>query len=39
MGLFDKIFRPQKVVADHYFHTLTAYEPVFRKWRGEIYES
>ena len=39
MSLFDKIFRPQKYVADHYFHTLTAYEPVFRKWRGEIYES
>lgn len=39
MGLFDKIFRPQKLVADHYFRTLTAYEPVFRKWRGEIYES
>lgn len=39
MSLFDKIFRPQKVVADHYFRTLTAYEPVFRRWRGEIYES
>lgn len=39
MSLFDKIFRPQKVVADHYFRTLTAYEPVFHKWRGEIYES
>lgn len=39
MSLFDKIFRPQKVVADSYFHTLTAYEPVFKKWRGELYES
>ena len=39
MSLFDKIFRPQKVVADHYFRTLTAYEPVFHRWRGEIYES
>lgn len=39
MGLLDKIFRPQKVVADHYFSTLTAYEPIFKKWRGEIYES
>ena len=39
MSLFDKIFRPQKYVADHYFHTLTAYAPVFRKWRGEVYES
>jgi len=39
MSLFDKIFRPQKVVADSYFKTLTAYAPVFTKWRGEIYES
>lgn len=39
MSLFDKIFRPQKVVADRYFHTLTSYEPVFNRWRGEIYES
>lgn len=39
MSLFDKIFRPKKVVADQYFHTLTAYEPVYKRWRGEIYES
>lgn len=39
MSLFDRIFRPRKVVADSYFHTLTAYEPVFHRWRGEIYES
>lgn len=39
MSLFDKIFRPKKVAADQYFQTLTAYEPVFRQWRGEIYES
>lgn len=39
MSLFDKIFRPKKVVADQYFHTLTAYEPVFKRWKGEIYES
>ena len=39
MSLFDKIFRPKKWAADQYFHTLTAYEPVFKKWRGEIYES
>lgn len=39
MGLFDILFRPRKVVADHYFQTLTAYEPVFNRWRGEIYES
>lgn len=39
MSLFDKIFRPQKVVAEHYFKTLTAYQPQFRSWRGCIYES
>lgn len=39
MSLFDKIFRPQKVVADHTFRMLTGYEPVFHKWRGAIYES
>jgi HK97 family phage portal protein len=39
MSLLDKIFRPKKWAADQYFHTLTAYEPVFKKWRGEIYES
>lgn len=39
MSLFDKIFRPQKVVAEHYFKTLTAYQPNFRSWRGSIYES
>lgn len=39
MGLLDKIFRPKKVVADQYFQALTAYEPVFRRWRGGIYES
>lgn len=39
MSLLDRIFRPKKWVADQYFHTLTAYEPVFKKWRGEIYES
>ena len=39
MSLFDKIFRPQKIVAAQYFKTLTAYEPRFRSWRGCIYES
>lgn len=39
MSLLDKIFRPKKWAADQYFHTLTAYEPVFKRWRGEIYES
>lgn len=41
MGLFDKLFRPQreKQRADEYFKTLTAYRPVFHDWRGELYES
>ena len=39
MSLFDKIFRPKKVIADNYFHTLSAYNPVFSRWRGELYES
>lgn len=47
MGLFDKIFRPdrakesQKALKDAqgYFKTLTAYRPVFNTWNGAIYES
>lgn len=43
MGLFDFIFkRPNVSVAyknDGYFKTLTAYEPHFTTWRGEMYES
>ena len=39
MSLLDKIFRPKKWAADQYFHSLTAYQPVFKKWRGEVYES
>lgn len=41
MGLFDKLFRPQRERqrADEYFRTLTAYRPVFHDWRGELYES
>ena len=39
MSLLDKIFRPKKFVADQYFHTLTAYNPVFSRWKGELYES
>ena len=39
MSLLDKIFRPKKFVADQYFHTLTAYNPVFTRWKGELYES
>lgn len=41
MGLFDKLFRPQRERqrAGEYFKTLTAYRPVFHDWRGELYES
>lgn len=43
MGLFDFIFkRPNVSVAyknDGYFKTLTAYQPHFTTWQGEIYES
>lgn len=47
MGLFDKIFRPDKAKkseealrkAQTLFRTLTAYQPVFTSWGGAIYES
>lgn len=47
MGLFDKIFRPDKAKesekalknAHDLFQTLTAYRPVFTSWGGAIYES
>lgn len=47
MGLFDKIFRPDKAreseqalrEAEGFFQTLTAYKPVFTNWHGAIYES
>lgn len=45
MGLFDKIFRPDRVKiedikgAEGFFRTLTAYSPVFTSWSGMIYES
>lgn len=41
MGLFDKLFRPQRErkEAKEFFRTLTAYRPVFHDWKGEIYES
>lgn len=39
MGLFDKLFRPKKYQADRFFSTLTSYQPVFHRWRGELYES
>ena len=47
MGLFDKIFRPDKAKesgralndARGFFQTLTAYQPIFTSWGGAIYES
>ena len=47
MGLFDKIFRPDKDreaskvlnSAKRLFQTLTAYRPKFTSWGGMIYES
>lgn len=47
MGLFDKIFRPDKAKesedalrnARSLFQTLTAYQPVFTNWGGAVYES
>ena len=43
MGLFDWIFKKPTVQAayrdDGYFKTLTAYQPHFTTWQGEIYES
>lgn len=47
MGLFDKIFRPNKAKksddalekARGFFQTLTAYTPVFTNWNGALYES
>lgn len=43
MGLFDKIFRPEKesknAARAEFFKTLTPYKPVFHTWQGSIYES
>lgn len=47
MGLLEKIFKKKPPKADNiklqeaesYFKTLTAYQPSFTSWRGEIYES
>lgn len=43
MGLFDWIFKKQNVTQalhnDGYFRTLTAYQPHFTSWNGELYES
>ena len=40
MGLIDTIFgRRRNEPASSTFQTLTAYQPVFRSWGGQIYES
>jgi len=41
MGLIDRIFgRPKQAPASEtVYQTLTAYQPVFRSWDGQIYES
>lgn len=41
MGLFDILFpkMKQKIRADEYFQTLSAYTPIFRTWNGKLYES
>lgn len=43
MGLFDFIFKKKEIEAaghyDGYFRTLTAYQPHFTSWGGELYES
>ena len=47
MGLFEKIFRPDKARqsqaalhdAESMFQTLTAYRPVYTSWGGKLYES
>ena len=41
MGLISMIFgrAPKSAPADSRFETLTAYQPVFRSWGGQIYES
>ena len=41
MGLIDRIFgRPKQAPAgETVYQTLTAYQPVFRSWGGQIYES
>ena len=40
MGLFESIFGRRKAEPDgSVFQTLTAYQPAFRSWGGQIYES
>ena len=40
MGLFDRLFgRDRPIPAGQTFQTLTAYQPVFYSWDGQLYES
>ena len=41
MGLFDSIFKKQAQVKElnGMWQTLTAYQPSFTTWRGQLYES
>lgn len=39
MGLFDAVFGRKKDPQSTRYETLTAYQPAFRNWGGQIYES
>lgn len=41
MGLFDSIFskKSEEKILDGYWKTLTAYQPTFTSWDGQLYES
>ena len=39
MGLFERLFGRKAEPASSSFQTLTAYQPAFRSWGGQIYES
>ena len=39
MGLFEALFGRKKEPASTGYQTLTAYQPAFRTWGGQIYES
>lgn len=39
MGLFEKIFKLPSQANQGFFQTLTAYDPVFTSWGGQLYES
>lgn len=41
MGMFERVFGRMRKSAQSadYFKTLTAYQPVFRSWNGQLYEN